>query len=74
MENVYYTALYKVAKRLDFLLDFCIEKNRKKNLGVRIRITPKSCLALEVLKGTSQRLSRDTFIALFRGKVIFHSN
>ena len=34
MENLYYTALYKVAKRLDFLLDFCIEKNREKNLVV----------------------------------------
>ena len=38
MENVYYTALYKVAKRLDFLLDFCIEKNRKKNLVVWPRL------------------------------------
>ena len=38
MENVYYTALYKVAKRLDFLLDFCIEKNREKNLVVWPRL------------------------------------
>ena len=38
MENVYYTALYKVAKRLDFLLDFCIVKNREKNLVVWPRL------------------------------------
>ena len=38
MENVYYTALYKVAKRLDFLLDFCIVKNREKKLVVWPRL------------------------------------
>ena len=38
MENLCYTALYKVAKRLDFLLDFCIEKNREKNLVVWPRL------------------------------------
>ena len=42
MENVYYTALYKVAKRLDFLLDFCIVKNREKNLVVWPRLNRKS--------------------------------
>ena len=46
MENVYYTALYKVAKRLDFLLDFCIVKNREKNLVVWPR--PKMSLLDEV--------------------------
>ena len=38
MENVCYTAQYKVAKRLDFLLDICIEKNREKNLVVWPRL------------------------------------
>ena len=38
MENIYYTALCNVAKRLDFLLDFCIEKNREKNLIVWPRL------------------------------------
>ena len=38
MENLYYTALYKVTKRLDFLLDFCIVKNREKNLVVWPRL------------------------------------
>jgi len=31
MEGVYYTALYEEAKRIDFLLDFCIEKSREKS-------------------------------------------
>ena len=46
MENVYYTALYKVAKRLDFLLDFCIVKNREKNLVVWSRLDANKCGAL----------------------------
>ena len=38
MENVYFTALYKAGKRLGFLLDFCIENNREKNLVVWPRL------------------------------------
>ena len=38
MDNVYYTALYEVAKRLDFLLDFGIEKSQQKNLVIWQRL------------------------------------
>ena len=46
MENVYYTALHKVAKRLDFLLGFCIQKNREKNLIVWPRLNAIHCAKL----------------------------
>ena len=60
MENVYYTALYKVAKRLDFLLDFCIVKNREKNLVVwpRLNSMDKPQFKIKLLYGPPHHLRR----------------